>query len=102
MIFKGRIDLLDLRTILPWDSDAVLDSIRRTGKAMIVHEDNLTNGFAGEIIATINEQAFHDLDAPITRLATPDVPIPYNINLMDAVIPSVKRIKDAITTLLNY
>ena len=100
--FQGRIDLLDLRTILPWDSDAVLDSIRRTGKAMIVHEDNLTNGFAGEIIATINEQAFHDLDAPITRLATPDVPIPYNINMMDAIIPSVKQIKNAITTLLNY
>ena len=100
--FQDRIDLLDLRTILPWDSDAVLDSIRRTGKAMIVHEDNLTNGFAGEIIATINEQAFHYLDAPITRLATPDVPIPYNIRLMDEVIPSVKRIKDAITTLLNY
>ncbi len=100
--FQGRINLLDLRTILPWDSNAVLDSIRRTGKAIIVQEDNLSNGFAGEIIATINEQAFHSLDAPITRLATPDVPIPYNVKLMDAVIPSVVRIKDAITDLLNY
>ena len=69
---------------------------------MIVHEDTITNGFASEIIATINEQAFHALDAPITRIATPDIPIPYNISLMEAVIPSVKRIKDGIVALLNY
>jgi 2-oxoisovalerate dehydrogenase E1 component len=100
--FHGRITLLDLRTILPWDISTVLDSINRTGKAMIVHEDTLTNGFAGEIIATINEQAFHSLDAPILRIATPDIPIPYNINLMDAVIPSIKRIKESIVSLLNY
>jgi 2-oxoisovalerate dehydrogenase E1 component len=100
--FKGRIALFDLRTILPWDVNTVIDSVRHTGKVMVVHEDTLTNGFAGEIIATINEQAFHALDAPITRLATPDIPIPYNIGLMEAVIPSVKRIKDGIVSLLNY
>jgi 2-oxoisovalerate dehydrogenase E1 component len=100
--FRGRITLLDLRTILPWDVNTVLDSIHRTGKAMIVQEDTITNGFASEIIATINEQAFHALDAPITRIATPDVPIPYNISLMEAVIPSVNRIKDGIIALLNY
>jgi 2-oxoisovalerate dehydrogenase E1 component len=100
--FQRRITLLDLRTILPWDVNAVLDSIHHTGKVMIVHEDTQTNGFAGEIIATINEQAFHALDAPIIRLATPDIPIPYNINLMDAVIPSVNKIKNGIVSLLNY
>jgi 2-oxoisovalerate dehydrogenase E1 component len=100
--FQGRIIILDLRTILPWDVNAVLDSIHRTGKAIIVHEDTLTNGFAAEIIATINEQAFHSLDAPVTRIATPDVPIPYNINLMEAVIPSVRRIQEGIEALLNY
>jgi 2-oxoisovalerate dehydrogenase E1 component len=100
--YKGRITLLDLRTILPWDVNAVLESIHHTGKAMIVHEDTITNSFAGEIIATINEQAFHALDAPITRLATPDVPIPYNISLMEAVLPSVTRIKEGIVSLLNY
>jgi 2-oxoisovalerate dehydrogenase E1 component len=100
--FPGRITLLDLRTILPWDADTVLDSIHHTGKAMIVHEDTLTNSFSGEIIATINEQAFRSLDAPITRLATPDIPIPYNISLMEAVIPNTNRIKNAIISLLNY
>jgi 2-oxoisovalerate dehydrogenase E1 component len=101
-VFTGRITLLDLRTILPWDVNAVLDSIYQTGKAMVVHEDTLTNSFAGEIIATINDQAFTALDAPIARLATPDIPIPYNIGLMDAVIPSVERIKVGIISLLNY
>ncbi len=69
---------------------------------MVVHEDTVTNGFAAEIIATINEQAFHSLDAPIARIATPDIPIPYNVGLMDAVIPGINRIKEGIATLLNY
>jgi 2-oxoisovalerate dehydrogenase E1 component len=100
--FSGRVTLLDLRTILPWDKNSVMESVYHTGKVLIVHEDTITNGFAGEVIATINEQAFHALDAPITRIATPDIPIPYNIGLMDAVIPSVNRIKEGIKILLNY
>jgi 2-oxoisovalerate dehydrogenase E1 component len=100
--FPRRITLLDLRTILPWDKASVLESLHNTGKIMIVHEDTITNGFAGEIIATIIEQAFSDLDAPITRIATPDVPIPYNIGLMDAVLPSVERIQKEIKALLDY
>lgn len=100
--FQGRVTILDLRTILPWDVNAVLESVQRTGKAMIVHEDTLTNGFAAEIIATIDEQAFRALDAPVTRITTPDVPIPYNINLMETVIPSVRRIREGIETLLKY
>lgn len=100
--FSGRVTLLDLRTILPWDKDHVMESIYQTGKVLVVHEDNVTNGFAAEIIATINEQAFRALDAPIARIATPDIPIPYNINLMDAVIPGIHRIKEGIETLLNY
>ncbi len=100
--FAGRVSLLDLRTILPWDIDAVLEDVHRTGKVLIVHEDTLTNGFAAEIIATINDQAFHSLDAPIGRIATPDIPIPYNISLMNAVIPGVNRISDGINSLLSY
>jgi 2-oxoisovalerate dehydrogenase E1 component len=100
--FNRRISVIDLRTILPWDKNAVLDSVKQTGKVMLVHEDTITNGFAAEIIATINEQAFEALDAPVKRLATPDVPIPYNIGLMEAVIPSVDRIKHEIISLLNY
>ena len=100
--FSGRVTLLDLRTILPWDKNRVMESVYQTGKVLVVHEDNVTNGFAAEIIATINEQAFRALDAPIARIATPDIPIPYNINLMDAVIPGIHRIKEGIETLLNY
>lgn len=100
--FQGRVSLLDLRTILPWDANAVLEEVHRTGKALIVHEDTLTNGFAAEIIATINDQAFHSLDAPIRRITTPDVPIPYNINIMNALIPGIQRIKDGINSLLTY
>ena len=100
--FRGRVSLIDLRTILPWDKNRVLESVHHTGKLLVVHEDNVTNGFGAEIITTINEQAFSDLDAPISRLATPDVPIPYNIGLMESVLPGVERIHKAIQDLLNY
>jgi 2-oxoisovalerate dehydrogenase E1 component len=100
--FDGLVDLLDLRTIMPWDKTAVLDSVLKTGKVLVVHEDTITNGFAAEIIATINENAFHALDAPIKRLATPDVPIPYNIPMMEALIPNTERIRETIKTLLDY
>jgi 2-oxoisovalerate dehydrogenase E1 component len=100
--FPGRVSLLDLRTILPWDTNTVLEDVHHTGKVLIVHEDTITNGFAAEIIATINDQAFHSLDAPVGRIATPDIPIPYNINLMNSVIPGVKRIREGINSLLSY
>ncbi len=100
--FPAQIDLFDLRTIVPWDQDAVLESVHRTGKALIVHEDTLTSGFGAEISAVITEQAFSHLDAPIVRLATPDVPIPYNIPMMDAVLPTTARIQEKIQTLLAY
>ncbi len=100
--FPGRITLLDLRTILPWDVQAVVESVQHTGKLLIVHEDTLTNGFAAEVIAVVNEQAFQYLDAPITRLTTPDVPIPYNITLMESLIPSVSQIRSSIENILNY
>jgi 2-oxoisovalerate dehydrogenase E1 component len=100
--FTGRIALLDLRTIIPWDQERVLESVAHTGKVLVVHEDTLTAGFAGEIIATIAEQAFTQLDAPIARLATPDVPIPYNIPMMDQLLPGIRQIREKITQLLAY
>jgi 2-oxoisovalerate dehydrogenase E1 component len=100
--FPGRVALLDLRTIIPWDREAVLESVRRTGKILIVHEDTLTAGFAAEISATIAAEAFDSLDAPIQRLATPDVPIPFNIPMMEAVLPSIARIRDTMEWLLAY
>jgi 2-oxoisovalerate dehydrogenase E1 component len=100
--FSGRINLIDLRTIMPWDKNAVLESVHHTGKVLIVHEDTVTNGFAAEIIATISDQVFTDLDAPIRRIATPDIPIPYNIGLMESVLPNVEHIHKGIEDLLNY
>jgi 2-oxoisovalerate dehydrogenase E1 component len=96
------VALLDLRTIIPWDHEAVLESVRKTGKALVVHEDTRTGGFAGEIIAVIASQAFTDLDAPPERLVTPDVLIPYNLGLMEAVLPGVERIRAKMGEMLAY
>jgi 2-oxoisovalerate dehydrogenase E1 component len=100
--FNGKVDLLDLRTIIPWDRECVLDSVHKTGKVLIVHEDTITGGFAGEITSVIVNEAFNYLDAPITRLATPDIPIPYNIDLMKSVLPAIDQIKQKLQNLLDY
>lgn len=100
--FKDRVLLLDLRTIIPWDQEAVLDAARRTGKVLIVHEDTITAGFAGEIIAVISSQAFEYLDAPVQRLATPDIPVPYNFEAMEAILPNVQNIRSRMEWLLSY
>jgi 2-oxoisovalerate dehydrogenase E1 component len=100
--FNERVHLIDLRTVIPWDKEAVLESVRRTGKALVVQEDTWTAGFASEIVATIAAEAFTDLDAPVERLATPDVPIPYNFTLMEAVLPGVEVIREKIETLLAF
>jgi 2-oxoisovalerate dehydrogenase E1 component len=99
---KEPIDLLDLRTVAPWDRAAVLASVRRTRRCLIVHEDTLTAGFGAEIAAVIAEEAFLSLDAPISRLAVPDVPTPYNVSLMDAVLPSVAGIAAKMQELIEF
>lgn len=100
--FANRVAVIDLRTIIPWDRQKVLASVKRTGKVLIVHEDTITNGFAGEISAVLASEAFTDLDAPIERLASLDVPMPYNQNLMRAVIPSVEKIRATMKRMLEY
>ena len=100
--FAGRIDLLDLRTIIPWDKEAVLESVRKTGKVLIVHEDTHTGGFGAEIAATIAEESFTWLDAPVQRLTMPDIPVPYNKTMMDAVLPTVAHIRDKAAELLAF
>jgi 2-oxoisovalerate dehydrogenase E1 component len=99
--FNGRVELLDLRTIAPWDRDAVLTSVKKTGRCVIVHEDNLTAGFGAEIAATIAQEAFWMLDAPVERVAVEDVPMPYHPVLLDAVLPSVDRIREAVERVLS-
>jgi 2-oxoisovalerate dehydrogenase E1 component len=98
--FGGRVDLLDLRTIAPWDREAVLGSVQKTGRCLIVHEDTLTAGFGAEIAAVVAKEAFWWLDAPVERLAVEDVPMPYHENLLGAVLPDADRIAGAIERLL--
>jgi 2-oxoisovalerate dehydrogenase E1 component len=98
--FSGDVDLLDLRTIMPWDREAVLASVRKTGKCLIVHEDTTTAGFGAEIAAVLAREAFWSLDAPIERLTVEDVPMPYHPVLLDAVLPDAERIAARISALL--
>ena len=93
-------DVLDLRTLMPWDKAAVLESVRRTRRCLIVHEDGLTAGFGAEIAATLAKDAFFSLDAPIERLAMPDVPSPHSPALLEAVLPSVAGIAAALRALV--
>ncbi len=97
------VEVVDLRTLKPLDTDAVLASVRKTGKALVVHEDNLTGGFGAEVAAIIAQEAFEHLDGPVTRLAGPDVPaIPYSPPLEEAFIPGPEKIAAAIRKLAAY
>lgn len=95
------VEIIDLRTIAPWDRDLVLESVRRTRRCLIVHEDGITAGFGAEVAATLAQEAFFNLDAPIQRLAIPDVPVPHNFGLMEAVVPSVQSITRRMTEVLE-
>ena len=95
------IEILDLRTLSPWDRAAVLQSVAKTHRCLIVHEDNLTSGFGAEVAATIADEAFFDLDAPVRRLAMPDIPSPHHPGLLDAAVPNIGDIGDAITELVK-
>jgi 2-oxoisovalerate dehydrogenase E1 component len=95
------IELIDLRSIAPWDRDAVLASVRKTGRCLIVHEDNITAGFGAEVSAAITQDAFWYLDAPVERLAPQDIPMPYHPDLLAAVLPDVAEIVAAATRVLR-
>ncbi|MBL8097104.1 MAG: hypothetical protein JNL73_23200 [Anaerolineales bacterium] len=95
------IDLLDLRTLVPLDVDAILESVRRTGRCLIVHEDAEFAGFGAEIAALVADRAFFDLDAPIRRLAAPRVPVPFDPAQMTAVVPDAARIEAGLRQMLE-
>jgi 2-oxoisovalerate dehydrogenase E1 component len=95
-------DVLDLRTLMPWDEEAVLASAEKTGRCLVVHEDVLTAGFGAEIAARIASEAFLFLKAPVDRLAVRDVPLPYNPELLAAVLPSVDGICRKIEELVEF
>jgi 2-oxoisovalerate dehydrogenase E1 component len=95
-------DVIDLRTLMPWDRETVLDSIRRTRRCLIVHEDLRSGGFGAEIAAVVADEAFLDLDAPVSRLTMPDIPSPHNPTLLDWAVPSVERIRARIGELVGF
>jgi 2-oxoisovalerate dehydrogenase E1 component len=95
------VEVIDLRTLQPWDSETVLYSVKKTGRCLIVHEDNQTAGFGAEIAAVLCDEVFFDLDAPIKRVTMPDIPSPHNIHLLDAVVPTQERIAQAMQDLIE-
>jgi 2-oxoisovalerate dehydrogenase E1 component beta subunit len=96
------VEIVDLRTLIPWDREAVLESVRKCSKVLVLHEDTRTGGFGGEIAATIAEEAFEDLDAPIRRLAAPDMPVPFSPPLEKAFIPQTDDVAAALQELAAY
>ncbi len=98
----ANAEILDLRTLAPWDREAVLSSVQKTRRCLIVHEDSQTAGFGAEIAAVLAEEAFFSLDAPIQRITTPDIPIAYNIDLMNAELPGVEAIAAKIRELVEF
>jgi 2-oxoisovalerate dehydrogenase E1 component beta subunit len=96
-------EVVDLRTLYPVDKATVLESVKKTGKALVVHEDNLTGGYGAEIAAILAEEAFTDLDAPVRRLAGPDVPaVPFSHPLQDWFMVNPEKIAQAMRDLAKY
>jgi len=96
------VEVLDLRSIIPWDREAVLSSVARTSKLLVLHEDTRTAGFGAEIAATVAEEAFELLDAPPLRVTAPDTPVPFSPPLEKAFIPQVDDVVQAIERLAAY
>jgi 2-oxoisovalerate dehydrogenase E1 component len=94
--------ILDLRTIVPWDKEAVMEAVKEVGRVLIVHEDTITCGFGAEIAAQIAEEAFMYLDAPVRRVACADVPSPTHHNLFEAVMPTSRKIQQTLEELVRF
>ena len=97
-----HIEVIDLRTLYPLDLDIIIKSLEKTNRVIVVHEDNLTGGFGGEIVSLINEHAFELLDAPVKRVASKDVPIAYSSILEDQILVQTDWIVDMINEIIEY
>src|SRR5207244_11319855 len=96
-------EAVDLRTLLPVDRETILNSFKKTGKALIVHEDNLTMGYGAEVAAILSDEGFEYMDGPIRRFTGPDVPaVPFSHPLQEAFMPNPERIAQAIRDLAAY
>jgi 2-oxoisovalerate dehydrogenase E1 component beta subunit len=99
---RKSVEVIDLRSLVPLDTEAVLNSIKKTGRALIAHEDNLTAGFGAEIAAQIADAAFTYLDAPIKRVAAKDIPVPFAPEMEKYSLPSSLEIEAALRELMGY
>ncbi len=98
----ASLEIIDLRTLLPMDDDAIIDSVKKTGRLLVVHEDTRTGGIAGEIAMRVNEKAFEWLDAPILRVTAIDAPVPYSGSLEDYFLPQEQDVVTAARYLAGY
>jgi 2-oxoisovalerate dehydrogenase E1 component len=96
------IEVLDLRSLLPLDEEAILKTVTKTNRVMVVHEDKVFSGFGGEVAALITEKAFEKLDAPVKRVGATFTPIGFNRILENAILPNVEKIETAVRELLEY
>jgi 2-oxoisovalerate dehydrogenase E1 component len=98
---EASIEVIDLRTLLPWDKETVANSVRKTNRALVLHEDCFTGGIGGEIAAWISENCFEVLDAPVMRVASLDTPVPFAVPLESNFLPK-KRLKERVEAILSY
>jgi 2-oxoisovalerate dehydrogenase E1 component len=96
------VEVIDLRSLLPLDKDAILDSVRKTNRALVVHEDKVFGGFGGELAAIIAEEVFHYLDAPVRRVGATFTPVGFNRTLEKAILPNTQKIFDAALAMLQF
>jgi 2-oxoisovalerate dehydrogenase E1 component beta subunit len=94
--------VVDLRSLLPLDTELIIEASRSTGKVLIVHEDTLTGGIGAEIAALIAEHSFQYLDAPVRRVASPDAPVPFAPTLEDYYLPNTAKIVGALKELIRF
>ncbi len=100
---SGReIEVLDLRSLIPLDTDAIIRSVKKTSRVLVVHEDKVFAGFGGEVVSQVNEKAFEYLDAPVKRVGSEFTPVGFHKNLEGAILPSAEKIKKAALELLDY
>jgi 2-oxoisovalerate dehydrogenase E1 component len=97
----ASIEIIDLRTLVPWDRQTVFASVEKTGRCLVLHEDTLTGGFGAEIAATIAEEKFHALDAPVMRVGSLDTPVPFNAKLEEQFLAK-SRLRRKIVEVMGY
>jgi 2-oxoisovalerate dehydrogenase E1 component beta subunit len=97
-----ELEIIDLRTLIPLDKDTVFQSVRKTSKAILLHEDNKTGGIGAEIAALLAEECFDHLDGPVLRIAPPDTPVPFSTPLEEYFLPKTSDIVSAVKKLAAY